>query len=164
MQQRQMGSTGPLVSAIGIGAMSFTDFYGETSESQSHQILRYALDNGITHIDTANVYGKGISELVIGNFLAHQGLQKDKLFHIATKAGIATDNGTGQRYFDNSKAHLEAELDKSLTRLGIDHIDLFYIHRRDKDTPIEQVTETLASMVKSGKIGGFGFSEIAPEK
>ena len=84
------------------------------------------------------------------------------MFHIATKAGIKRDKDTGRRYFDNSPAYLEAELDKSLARLGLDHIDLFYIHRRDPDTDIEEVTETLAAMVKAGKIGAFGFSEISP--
>ena len=84
------------------------------------------------------------------------------MFHIATKAGIKRDKDTGRRYFDNSPAYLEAELDKSLARLGLDHIDLFYIHRRDPDTNIEEVTETLVAMVKAGKIGAFGFSEISP--
>ena len=162
MQQRQIGKTGRKISAIGIGAMSFTNFYGETSENQSHDILKTALDHGVSHIDTANVYGNGLAEQIIGNFLRQQGTQKDKMFHIATKAGIKRDEDTGRRYFDNSPAYLEAELDKSLARLGLDHIDLFYIHRRDPNTDIEEVTETLAAMVKLGKIGAFGFSEISP--
>ena len=162
MQKRKMGKNGPMTSAIGIGAMSFTNFYGETSEDQSHKLLSSALDNGISHIDTANVYGGGLSEEVIGNFLSMQGSQKDKLFHIATKAGIAVDKNSGRRYFDNSPAYLKVELEKSLLRLGLDYIDLYYIHRRDNDTPIEEVTETLASFIKAGKIGAFGFSEISP--
>ena len=162
MHQRQLGKSGPRLSAIGIGAMSFTDFYGATSEAASHAVLANALDLGVNHIDTANVYGSGLSESVIGSFLAKQGTQKTKLFHIATKAGIAVDKETGRRYFDNSPAYLQAELDASLARLGLDYVDLYYIHRRDSDTPIEEVTETLAAMVKAGKIGGFGFSEIAP--
>ena len=162
MHQRQLGKSGPKLSAIGIGAMSFTDFYGATSEAASHAVLTNALDLGVNHIDTANVYGGGLSESVIGSFLAKQGAQKTKLFHIATKAGIAVDKETGRRYFDNSPAYLQAELDASLARLGLDYVDLYYIHRRDSDTPIEEVTETLAAMVKAGKIGGFGFSEIAP--
>ncbi len=100
MHQRQLGKSGPQLSAIGIGAMSFTDFYGATSEAASHAILANALDLGINHIDTANVYGGGLSESVIGSFLAKQGAQKTKLFHIATKAGIAVDKETGRRYFD----------------------------------------------------------------
>ena len=162
MQQRQLGAHGPHISAIGIGAMSFSDFYGATSEAESHAILTAALDQGVTHIDTADVYGDGTSETVIGTFLQQQGHRKNQLFSIATKAGIATDKDTGKRYFDNSPAYLQQSVDRSLARLGLDYIDLFYVHRRDADTPIEEVTETLAAIVKSGKIGGFGFSEIAP--
>ena len=97
MHQRQLGKSGPKLSAIGIGAMSFTDFYGTTSEAASHAVLTHALDLGVNHIDTANVYGGGLSESVIGRFLAKQGAQKTKLFHIATKAGIAVDKETGRR-------------------------------------------------------------------
>ena len=73
MKQRQLGSGGPQISAIGIGAMSFSNFYGETDEVQSHAILQTALDEGVTHIDTANVYGPHVSESVIGSFLVKQG-------------------------------------------------------------------------------------------
>ena len=102
MQQRQLGSYGPTISAIGIGAMSFSDFYGATNEAESHSILTAALDQGVTHIDTADVYGNGTSEEVIGSFLARQGGQKHDMFSIATKAGIATDKDSGKRYFDNT--------------------------------------------------------------
>jgi aryl-alcohol dehydrogenase-like predicted oxidoreductase len=162
MKTRPLGAMGIEISAIGVGAMSFTNFYGETTETASHMILQAALDNGVTHIDTANVYGSGLSESVIGSFLAKQGHQKDRLFSIATKAGIAVDKESGRRYFDNSPAYLNAQLEASLARLGLDSVDLFYVHRRDGETPIEDVTETLAAMVKAGKIRGFGFSEIAP--
>lgn len=162
MQQRRLGKNGPLISSIGIGAMSFANFYGETNEANSHSVLAAALDEGVTHIDTANIYGPLVSEQVIGTFLAQQGGQKNDLFSIATKAGIARDADTGKRYFDNSPAYLEAQLDASLSRMGIDHVDLFYVHRRDADTPIEEVADTLAGLVKSGKTRSFGFSEIAP--
>ena len=162
MKTRQLGSTAIEISAIGIGAMSFTNFYGETTETESHQVMQAALDLGVNHIDTANVYGNGLSENIIGSFLAKQGKQKDQLFSIATKAGIAIDKDSGRRYFDNSSAYLNDQLDASLKRLGLESVDLFYVHRRDSNTPIEDVTETLAGMVKSGKIRGFGFSEIAP--
>ena len=80
MKKRKLGKFGPEVSAIGIGAMSFSDFYGPTDEAQSHQILTAALDGGITHLDTANVYGNGCSENAIGTFLAKQGRRKDDFF------------------------------------------------------------------------------------
>ena len=120
MQQRQLGSNGPTISAIGIGAMSFSDFYGATSEAKSHAILTAALDEGVTHIDTADVYGNGTSESVIGSFLAHQGSQKHDMFSIATKAGIATDSDSGKRYFDNTATYLRQAVDRSLARLGLD--------------------------------------------
>jgi len=162
MKTRRLGASGPLISAIGIGAMSFTDFYGTTDESQSHAILATALDEGVTHIDTSNVYGPHRSEAAIGSFLAKQGNRRGELFSIATKAGITKDPDTGARIYNNSAAHLEAELDGSLARLGVERVDLFYVHRRDAATPIEEVTETLAGLIKKGKMGGFGFSEIAP--
>ncbi len=162
MKKRQLGQNGPFVSVVGIGAMSFTNFYGKTNEVESHEVLKEALNLGIDHIDTSNVYGMGKSESVIGNFLSKQGKQKDGLFTIATKAAITKDPKTGQRVFDNTKRHLTAELEGSLKRLGLECVDLFYIHRRDPNVEIEEVTETLLALVAQGKIKQFGFSEIAP--
>ncbi len=162
MQKRKLGKHGVEVSPIGIGAMSFSNFYGPTSEVESHKILAEALDQGISHIDTANVYGAGASEAAIGSFLAKQGSKRNTLFSIATKVGIKGNIKTGKTEFDNSPDYLKKELDRSLNRLGVESIDLYYIHRRDQNTPIEEVTETLASFIKAGKIRSFGFSEIAP--
>ena len=162
MKLRRLGKDGPLISAIGIGGMSFSDFYGTATEQDAHAVLTTALDEGVTHIDTANVYGPKVSEIAIGSFLARQGSGANDLFSIATKASITSNPDTGKRYFDNSLEHLEQELDQSLKRMGIDFVDLFYVHRRDPERPIEEVTEGLASLVRKGKIGGFGFSEIAP--
>jgi len=162
MITRTMGRNGPKVSALGIGAMSFSDFYGATTEEASFAILDAALELGITLIDTANVYGMGRSETVIGQYLTARGPDTRERFHIATKASISRDPETKARSFDNSPAHLEAELDKSLKKLCIERVDLFYVHRRDPRYEIEDVTETLAGFVKAGKIAAFGFSEIAP--
>lgn len=161
MQKRQFGKNGPMVSAIGIGAMSFSDFYGATTDAASHNILSTALDLGIDHIDTSNVYGNGRSETVIGEFLKAQGKQAQGLFTIATKAGINRDD-QNNRWFDNSPDYLGKAIDASLKRLGVEHIDLFYIHRRDQKIPIEDVVGTLKGFIDAGKIGGIGFSEIAP--
>ncbi len=160
MQQRKIGKDGPLSSAIGIGAMSFCNFYGPTEVSASHAVLDAAMALGVSHIDTSNVYGFGESEDRIGSFLKSRGQTAREHFSIATKAGI-TRNAQG-RYFDNSARHLEAELDKSLRRLGVDCVDLFYVHRRNKDVEIEEVTQSLADLVKKGKTRSIGFSEIAP--
>jgi len=161
MKKRNLGNTGTTVSAVGLGGMSFSDFYGPTDTQKSHAILRKALDLGIDHIDTSNVYGAGVSEERIGSFLKAQGVRKNDLFKIATKAGIKRGDD-GRNHFDNSSDHLRSEIDKSLKRLGVDQVELFYIHRRDPNYPIEEVAGTLAELVKSGKIKQFGFSEIAP--
>ena len=161
MKQRTLGQLNTPVSALGYGAMSFSDFYGPTDEHKSHAILDRCLDLGITHIDTSNVYGLGISETRIGTYLAKQGKRAQDFFTIATKAGI-TSKPDGTRHYDNTLQHLEAELDKSLKRLGVEQVELLYIHRRDAKIPIEEVSASLATLVKSGKIRQIGFSEIAP--
>lgn len=160
MKTRKLGATGPEISGLGIGAMSFANFYGPTSEENSTAILRAALEAGVTHIDTSNVYGMGRSETTIGTFLRDNPGTRDQ-FHIATKAGITSD-GQGRRVYDNSLAHLESELDGSLKRLGVDCVDLFYVHRRQADIPIEDVAGHMATLKQKGKIKAIGFSEIAP--
>lgn len=161
MQSRQLGRDGPIIHQIGFGAMSFSDFYGATNEPESHSILDMALEAGVTHIDTSNVYGMGRSETVIGSYLKANPQARDH-FSIATKGGITRNpNGPGN-IFNNSLEHLQTELDNSLKRLGVEAVDLYYLHRRDANVPIEEVTETLAALVKSGKAKAIGFSEIAP--
>ncbi len=159
---RKLGRNGSTVFPIGLGAMSFTDFYGNCEPHQANEVLKACLDFGINHIDTANVYGMGLSEERIGEFLLTQGKNADQLFSIATKASIYRNPETGERSFKNDKKHLENELDKSLKRLGIDCVDLFYIHRRDQKISIEEVTLSLSNLVKKGKTKQIGFSEIAP--
>jgi len=161
MQNRKFGQLGTPVFPVGYGAMSFTDFYGPATEEGSQAILTRCLDLGIDHLDTSNAYGLGKSENRIGAFLSKQGAQAQDMFKIATKAGITRDPD-GNRVFNNSPEHLSESLDKSLERLGVDQVELFYVHRRDPDRPIEEVAETLAGLVKSGKTRQVGFSEIAP--
>lgn len=159
MERRRLGAGGPEVSAVGVGAMSFGGFYGPTTEAESHELLAAALDLGIDHVDTANVYGMGVSETVIGSFLRRR--RGPPPFRIATKGAITRD-AEGRRRFDNSAAHLAQELDGSLRRLGVDTVDLYYVHRRDPAVPIEEVAETMAGFVRAGKARAVGFSEIAP--
>lgn len=160
MKMRKLGKNGPEVSALGYGAMSFSDFYGPTTEENSYAILAAALDAGVTHIDTANVYGMGRSEKAIGQFLSDNPGTRDG-FHIATKASITRDED-GNRCFRNTLEHLESELDKSLEKMGVDCVDLFYVHRRQAELPIEEVAGNLKRLVEKGKTKGIGFSEIAP--
>ncbi len=159
MKMTTLGKNGPACSQFGIGAMSFAGIYGNASESDSHAVLDACLAGGVTHIDTANVYGMGRSEEIIGSWLAARDGARERVT-IATKASITSRDGV--RAFDNSMEHLESELDGSLKRLGTDHVDLFYIHRREADRPIEDVVGSLARLVEKGKIKSIGFSEIAP--
>ncbi len=155
MQQRQLGADGPMVSAIGLGCLSFGGLFGATTDADSLRCLDAAWDHGITFLDTANIYGGGRSETVVGEWLRTRKHRPA----IATKAGIVPGP---VRRIDNSAAYLRAELEGSLKRLNIDHVDLFYIHRHEAARPIEEVADTLATLVREGKIGGYGMSEIAP--
>ena len=159
MKERTLGQGGPSVSVLGVGAMSFAGIYGNATEEESHAVLDAALDAGVTHVDTANVYGMGRSEEIIGGYLARR--KGETPFVLATKAGISRDPETG-RNFDNSATHIEAELDKSLARLGVERIELFYLHRLDPDVPVEDVVGIYARLVEAGKIGRIGLSEVAP--
>jgi len=158
LEKRTLGTDGPSVSEIGLGCWSFAGAYGPTDEAESHATLATAIDLGIDFLDTANVYGNGVSESVIGSFI------KDNpgKFKIATKAGIYRDPETNVRGFNNDPGHLRGELDKSLQRLGLEHVDLYYIHRRQQEVAIEDLMETLLAFKSEGKIGGIGFSEISP--
>ena len=158
MKTRMIG--GAEVSCLGIGGMSFSDFYGPTTDADSFAVLDLARELGVTHIDTSNIYGMGRSETAIGAWLAATSGARD-VVHIATKAGITSD-AAGNRIFDNSPGHMEAQLDQSLTRLGIDHVDLFYVHRYQAEIPVEEVAGTMARLVEKGKCRSIGFSEIAP--
>ncbi|MCI2400441.1 aldo/keto reductase [Aliiroseovarius subalbicans] len=156
MKMRKLGLDGPEVSAIGLGCMSFAGFYGETNREESFATLDAARDAGITLLDTAELYGNGLSEQLIGDW------QKDRghSFTIATKGGIVIGGERGQT--DNSEPGLRRALEGSLARLGVAHVALYYVHRRQFDLPIEAVTETLEGFRQEGLIGGFGYSEIAP--
>jgi len=158
MKTRKIRQDGKVVAEVGLGCWSFGGSYGPTTEAEAHETLAAARDMGLDFLDTANVYGMGVSETIIGAFL--NGKQGD--FTIATKAGIWRDPDTGNRSFNNKADYLRGALDASLTRLGLDHVDLYYMHRRDADVPIEEVMETLLTFKAEGKIGGIGFSETSP--
>ena len=147
---------GPSVGVVGYGAMSFTNFYGDTTDEQSMKVLDACVELGIDHIDTSNVYGMGRSETVIGEWLRSRG---ENPFFIASKGGIQRDPA---RRFNNDRAHLTEALEASLTRLGVEAVDLYYVHRKDPTVEIEETAETLAGLVKAGKAKAIGFSEIAP--
>jgi aryl-alcohol dehydrogenase-like predicted oxidoreductase len=157
MKQRQLGKDGPMVGEVGLGAMSFAGVFGPTDTATSHRTLDKALELGVTHIDTALIYGPYTSETIIGEYLIKNPSAKHKV-SIATKGGIVPD----PRGIDNSANFLRNSLDASLKRLGVDCVDLYYIHRRQFDLPIEDVMGTMMEFQRQGKIKGIGFSEISP--
>src|SRR3984957_12694926 len=149
------------ISAVGFGTMSFGGFYGPTTESDSLRTLAGALDLGVDFWDTANVYGDGLCEQVIGKFLAEDKSRRARVT-LATKFAIRRRDD-GARFFDNSAAHIREALDGSRKRLGVDHIDLYYVHRVDKSIPIEDTVGELARLMKAGAIVAIGLSEVAPD-
>ena len=155
MKTRRLGADGPMVSAIGLGCLSFGGTFGTTTDADSQATLNAAWEQGITLFDTANIYGMGRSETMIGQWMAHTGHRPV----LATKASFLT---APLRGVDNSEAHLRAELEGSFRRLGVDFVDLFYLHRHEKTRPIEEVAQTMGRLIDEGKIGGYGLSEIAP--
>ncbi len=158
MDPRQLTRAASPVFPIGLGCMNFGGFYGPSTEAQAQETLSRAVDLGIEHLDTANIYGLGVSEEILGRFLspAHRHIR------IATKAGIWRDREYGNRGFNNKPSYLREQLEGSLRRFKREHVDLFYIHRRDPGVEIEDVMHTLLDLKQEGKIGGIGFSEISP--
>jgi len=159
MNPRPLGKTS--VPPVGLGCMSLSGFYGPSSEAEALRLLAVALDLGVTFLDTANVYGEGLSETRIGKFLAEDRARRAKVT-LATKFGISRASD-GKRFIDNSPAHMAEALDGSLKRLGVDHVDLYYVHRLDPRFPIEETVGALARQVEKGKIGAIGLSETAPD-
>ena len=151
MKKRRLGASGPEVPPIGLGCLSFGGILGPTTEAESLACLDAAVERGIDFLDTANIYGSGVSETVIGTWLA----RGRRAVHLATKAGIVTGPARG---IDNSPAYLRAELEGSLRRLGVDHVTLFYVHRREQVRPVEEVADLMGRLIDEGKIGGWGLS------
>jgi aryl-alcohol dehydrogenase-like predicted oxidoreductase len=157
MKQRQLGSL--KVSAIGLGCMGMSAFYGSTDERESIATLHRALELGVTFLDTAELYGPYTNEQLLGRALAGR---RDEVT-IATKFGIRYDPATGNRTVDGSRENVRRSVEGSLERLGTDDIDLYYQHRIDPGTPIEETVGALAELVAEGKIGHIGLSEALPE-
>ena len=157
MKTRRLGPSGPEVSAIGLGCMGMASFYGTPSdETQATAVIHRALELGVTFFDTAEMYGPHTNEIQVGKALADR---RDKAF-VATKFGIGYNADRTALKVDGSPANVRRAIEGSLTRLGMDHVDLYYLHRVDADTPIE---ETVAELVQEGKVRFLGLSEAAPE-
>ncbi len=157
MQQRTIGTNGPAVSALGLGCMGMSFAYGDRDDEQSAQTLQRALDLGVTHLDTADMYGFGHNEELIGRVLEHR---RDE-YVLATKFANRLNPDTGERFIDSSGAWAREACDASLSRLRTDHIDLYYMHRRNPGTPIEDTVGAMASLVEAGKVRWLGLSEVS---
>jgi aryl-alcohol dehydrogenase-like predicted oxidoreductase len=159
VKQRTLGDQGLTVSALGLGCMGMSDFYGTPDENQAIKTLQRAVDRGVTFFDTADMYGPFTNEKLVGRVL-------DMHHHkvtIATKFGIVRDEDGGMHGINGRPSYVKTACENSLQRLGVDHIDLFYLHRVDPEVPIEHTVGAMGDLVDEGKVRYLGLSEAAPD-
>ncbi len=158
MQQRRVGSQGLAVSALGLGCMGMSEFYGARDDAESIATIQRALDLGVTFLDSADVYGPLTNEQLVGSAIA--GRRHEVV--LATKFGIVRGSDPSTRGVNGRPEYVRASCDASLKRLGVDHIDLYYQHRVDPNVPIEETVGAMADLVRQGKVRYLGLSEAAP--
>jgi aryl-alcohol dehydrogenase-like predicted oxidoreductase len=155
VEQRTLGKNGPMVSAIGLGCMGMSGSYGQPDETESIATIHRAIELGISFFDTANVYGDGHNETLVGNTLRDY---RDKVL-IATKFGIVHGEDATPSGVNGKPEYVQQSCEASLKRLGIEVIDLYYLHRVDPDTPIEETVGAMANLIQQGKVRFLGLSE-----
>jgi aryl-alcohol dehydrogenase-like predicted oxidoreductase len=162
METRALGTQGLRVSAIGLGCMGMSAFYGDRDDAESLRTLERALELGVTFLDTSDMYGPHTNEQLLGRFLA-EGDRRDRV-QLATKFGIRFDpSDPSRRGVDGRPEYVRECIEGSLRRLGTDHVDLYYQHRVDPNTPIEETVGAMAELVTEGKVRYLGLSEAGPE-
>ena len=157
MELRQLGRSPLKVSAIGLGLMSMSGIYGNADDNESIGVIHHALDSGVNHLDSSDMYGWGHNETLLGKAL--KGRRGGVI--VATKFG-QTKDAAGKQGVDGSPAYVQQACEASLKRLGIEVIDLFYQHRVDPNTPIEDTVGAMKRLVEQGKVRAIGLSEAAP--
>jgi len=156
MKQRKLGAGGPVVSMIGLGCMGMSDFYNDRDEAEAVATIHHALDRGVTFLDTADMYGYGRNEELVGRAIRGR---RHEVF-LATKFGIMrAENDPNVRGINGRPEYVRAACEASLRRLGVDVIDLYYQHRVDPATPIEETVGAMAGLVRAGKVRFIGLSE-----
>jgi aryl-alcohol dehydrogenase-like predicted oxidoreductase len=160
MQTRKLGPQGPTVSALGLGCMGMSEFYGAHSDAESIATLQHALDRGVTLFDTADIYGPYTNEELLGRALRGRRAQA----FIATKFGFVRDPANPEApALDGRPARVAQACEDSLKRLGVEYIDLYYLHRVDPRVPVEDTVGAMRELVRAGKVRHLGLSEVSPQ-